>query len=117
MRRAEIAAYITAGLSAVAYAAIGINSGGWVEYSDMIVGSAIVAALGYALGRRHRAWAAIGLMVYLILVTVLRILADGRPPALLIVGILGWLYFEGFQAAREYAALKGVQLEPSAPAA
>ena len=52
MRRAEIAAYITAGLSAVAYAAIGINSGGWVEYSDMIVGSAIVAALGYALGRR-----------------------------------------------------------------
>lgn len=117
MRRAEITAYVVAALSLGVYLAFGATTGEWVTYSDMVVGALIVAGLGYALGRRHHAWAGVALLVYLVLVSLLRILAEGRPPALLIVGIVGWLYYEGFQAAREYAALKNVQLEPTTPAA
>ena len=117
MRRAEITAYVLAGLSLAAYLGIGVSSGEWLNYSDMVVGAIIVAGLGYALGRRYRAWAGGALLAYLALVTVLRVVAEGRPPALLIVGIVGWFYFEGFQAAREFAALKHVQVEPTPPAA
>jgi hypothetical protein len=83
----------------------------------MAVGAVITAGLGYMLGWRYQSWAAAALIAYVLIVTALRILGGGRPPALLFVAVFLWLFYEGFQAAREYAALRDVQLEPSAPAA
>jgi hypothetical protein len=117
MHRAEIAAYVPAGLTAVIYFAMGFYAGQWENYSDFLAGTEVLGALGHALGQRHHAWAGMALIGYLLLVSVMRVVSEGRPPALLMIGVLGWLYFDGFQAAREFAALKDVQLEPRAPTA
>ena len=117
MRRAGIAAFVLAAMSTAGFVALALAENLWIPYIDMAVGAVITAALGYLIGWRHQSWAAAALIAYVLIVTAMRILGAGRPPALLFVAIFLWLFYEGFQAAREYAALRDVHLEPTAPAA
>ena len=79
MHRAEIAAYVPAGLTAVIYFAMGFYAGQWGNYSDLLAGTGVLGALGHALGQRHHAWAGIALIGYLLLVSVMRVVSEGRP--------------------------------------
>ena len=101
----------------MSYVGLAMSEDAWVAYLDMAAGAVLTAGLAYLLGWRHQSWAAGALIAYVLLVSALRILGAGRPPALLFVAIFLWLFYEGFQAAREYAALKDVHLEASTPTA
>ena len=45
---------------------------------------------------------------------ILQLVNRGRPPALIFVAIFAWIYGKAFPAAREYATLRVVPLEPEA---
>jgi hypothetical protein len=46
-------------------------------------------------------------------IAAMRIVGGGRSPALVFVAVFLWLFYEGVRAAREYAALRDVHLEPT----
>ena len=117
MRRAAIAAFVLAAISATGFVALALAEHLWIPYLDMAVAAVIPAGLGYLIGWRHQSWAAAALIAYVLIVTAMRILSGGRSPALLFVAVFVWLFYEGFQAAREYVALRDVPLEPTAPPA
>ncbi len=116
MRKAEWAGYIQGVLSAFAYVVFAMIGGDWIGPVLMLIIGAVVASLGFAVGRKHSALAAASLVVIVLGLAVLQLISGGRPPALIFVVILAWIYGQGFNGARELAQLRDVQLEPESAA-
>ena len=116
MRRAEWAAYIQGGLCGIAYLLIAINARDWLTPLFVAVLGVVLAGLGYRVGRGHSAAAALVLVAIVLGGAVLQLVRGGKPPALIFVAIFAWIYGQAFTAAREYATLRVVPLEPEPPA-
>ncbi len=115
MRRAEWGAYVQGALSiGLAVLAIVSDELPLDPISPTIIGIASIA-LGYALGRRHSAAAAAGLIVIVLGLALWRLIAGVRPPALIVVVLWVVMYNRAYNAAREYASLRDVQIAPSVP--
>jgi hypothetical protein len=117
MRRAEIATYIATVVSAGAYLFLAIPARNWFSVAETVLWAGAMAALAFALGHRHQAWAAATLIAFLIFGVIARTLAMGRPPFVLIVALLIYLYLSAYRAARDYMTLTSSPVEPGSPAA
>lgn len=112
---AEWAAYIQAALGLLVYVLFAVTGGDWSAPLETLIVALVAAGLGFGVGRRQSALAAALLVLIVLGVTVLRFVSGEHLPALIIVAIFVWLYGRGFLAAREYAALREMQVEPAAP--
>jgi hypothetical protein len=112
MRTAERLAYFQAALAAIVYVLLAANTNDWTTPVNFLATGAIIAPLGWAVGRRHSAVAAACLVVLVLGLTVLQLASGGRSPAVIVVAIFAWKYGQAFNAAREYMALQNVQIEP-----
>jgi hypothetical protein len=110
MRRAEWVAYFQ-GAVILMLAVGGVVVGSDWRYPLLFAGIALLlGALGYLVGRRHSAAAALVLLV--LGVTVAQLIGgSGRRPALVFVAIFAWTYGKAFSAAREYADLHSILLD------
>ncbi len=116
MRRAQWTAYIQASLAAVVSVIMAVQQRDAVLAAFYALLGSAVAILGWMVGR-HRSALAAGLLLGLILGgAVYQLVIEERPPALLVVAIFAWIYGQALQAAREYATLQAVALEPDPPA-
>lgn len=115
MRTAEWAAYFQGGLSIVVGVFLALQAEGLSGGIETVLLGVVLVALGFAIGRKHNAIAAAALVAIVLGYAVLQLLAGGRPPALIVVAIFAWIYGKGYNAAREFASLRDVQLESTTP--
>jgi ABC-type Mn2+/Zn2+ transport system permease subunit len=115
MRHAAWAAYFQGTLSFVIYIAFAIMAHDWVDPLYYAVLAVVLAGLGFGVGRRRSASAAAILVALVLGLAILQVVGGGRPPALIFVAIFAYIYGKAFSAAREYATLSVVPLEPVTP--
>lgn len=106
MRRAARLSYVVAVLNLLAgyYLADGRPSA-LVALLPALTGLAL-AVLGYSLTTWHSPWAAIGLLAGTVAVTVSRWMAMGRAGPIVPAVVALYIFWQGFEAAREWQRLR-----------
>lgn len=104
MRTGERLAYLQACLTLFAYVGLSVVNHNWFSSLQYLFVGFAFAGLGYAVGRRHSAWAAALLIVLVVTEMVLGIISVARPLTLIIALFL-WKYGQAFSAARKYARI------------
>ncbi len=117
MRAAECFAYLQ-GAVGVAVGLSAIIRDDRTLWSDLTISMSVMTiALGYALGRRHRAMAAAMLMVLVVVECILRLVITKRMPGIIFYGPLLLVYAVAVDAAREYATFRDAIAGPTLPSA
>ena len=90
------------------YVVSATQSADWLLPINFLATAAVIAPLGYAVGRRQSAAAAGALVCVVLGLAILQFTSSGRTPSVIAVAMFAWIHGQAFLAARELVVLAGL---------
>jgi hypothetical protein len=105
MHYATLAAYLGGSLGILLFAWIGFDTSDWPAVAIYLAGSIVTVVLGFAVAKWRSQLATGALFINSVATLVLRLFETQRPGPLIGL-IFGYMYFQGFRAAMDYAEME-----------